>query len=362
MQASNDSRFLQRILKGTRSLLALNETTRPWHIPLLASFCVGIPALVGTYSGHLDLGILGCVGALVILYMPRTSIAHRMMTLAVCSFGFSACFTLGIATSFNAYLSAGVLGSTAMLVTVICRFYALPPPGSFFFIMVASLASTLPFDLSLVPLRVGVVALGGMLSCLLAFFYSLYAVRRMPPAGKEPAVDRRIEAIVLEAAVIGAFVGGSYLVALLMGLNNPYWVPISCAAIMQGATFRLVWHRNIHRIVGTVIGMGLAWVIFALPLGAWQLCLVIILLNYIIEFLVVRNYGLAVIFITPLTVIFADATTLTLSPERLVLIRLFDIVLGSVIGFIGGWVLHHPRLFACAETRMRQRKHASRGE
>lgn len=343
------------MLKRLRPLLALNQTTRPWHIPLLASLCVGLPALIGAYFGRFDLGILGCVGALVILYMPRTSIAYRMVTLVVCSFGFSACFTLGIATSFNPYLSAGVLGSTAMLVTVICRFYRLPPPGSFFFIMVASLACTLPFDLALVPVRVGVVALGGMLSCLLAFFYSLYAVRKMPTLSDAPPIDRHIDAIVLESLVTGSFVGGSFLLAQLMELNNPYWVPISCAAIMQGATFTLVWQRKIHRIAGTAIGMGLAWVIFSLPFSPWQLGLVIVVLNFIIEFLVVRNYGLAVIFITPLTVIFADATT-QIPPETLVLVRLFDIILGSFIGFIGGWVLHHPRTFSYVESRIKKRR------
>src|SRR5690625_2807223 len=49
--------------------------------------------------------------------MPQARIARRMMTLAVCSFGFAASFALGALTSFNPYLSAGTLAFTVFLVT-----------------------------------------------------------------------------------------------------------------------------------------------------------------------------------------------------------------------------------------------------
>src|SRR5690554_1317366 len=154
------------------------------------------------------------------------------------------------------------------------------------------------------------------------------------------------------------FVGhqaGSYLFALLIDLDNPYWVPISTAAIMQGATFRAVWHRNVHRIVGTFIGMGLAWIIFSMSPNVWVLAGLVILLSFVIEVLVTRNYGLAVIFITPLTVIFADSSIAALDTERLMVARMFDIVLGSAIGYLGGWVIHHPRIFLYLERCMVKR-------
>jgi len=86
-------------------------------------------------------------------------------------------------------------------------------------------------------------------------------------------------------------------------------------------------------------------------------------LNFLVEFLVVRNYGLAVIFITPLTVLLAEASTVALPPDQLVLARMFDIALGSFIGFVGGGILHHPEILAYFETRKTRKAHASsRGE
>lgn len=353
---------MEKALHHLKQLLALKPATRPWHLPFVAALCAGGPVLTGAVVGRVDLGITACLGALVILYIrPALPIPQRMIMLAVCSFGFSVCFALGLSTSFNLFLAAGTLGLIALLSTGITRYYALQPPGNFFFVLVTALAHTRPFDLELIPLRVGLLTLGGILACTLAFFYSLslYLTKQQPLPSSVPLKPNtpnqykpRLHSIILESAVTGLFVGGSYLLAVLVGLDNPYWVPISCCAIMQGATFTMIWHRNVHRIFGTTIGMVLAWGILSLPLNPWLLGAVIILLNFIIEFLVVRNYGLAVIFITPMTLLLADAASTWDHTEALILARLLDIILGSIAGFVGGWVLHRSRGFAWAEKKL----------
>jgi uncharacterized membrane protein YccC len=156
--------------------------------------------------------------------------------------------------------------------------------------------------------------------------------------------------------VLGLFVGGAYLLAELIGLSKPYWVPISCAAIMQGANLTIVFQRKIHRLMGTLLGMGLAWCIFSQSLHGWLFAMAIILLFFIVEILVVHHYGLAVIFITPLTMLFAEGSASRELHESLVITRLGDIALGSVIGFVGGWVLHHPQLLMGLERKLQHRK------
>ncbi|MFZ1753216.1 MAG: FUSC family protein, partial [Caldilineaceae bacterium] len=136
-------------------------------------------------------------------------------------------------------------------------------------------------------------------ACLLALLYGMSQMmlgNRPTPRQKSSTPDSNILAIVLEAGTIGLFVGGSYLSALAIGLSNPYWVPVSCAAVMQGATFRAIWHRNVHRILGTIPGMAIAWFILVLDPAPWQLALIITALSFVIETLITRNYGLAVIF------------------------------------------------------------------
>jgi uncharacterized membrane protein YccC len=328
-----------------RFLLLVNPQQRPWQIPLLAALAVGLPLLTAAWLGHFGFGITTCLGALVILYMPQGRTMRRgISTLAACGCGFVLCFALGAGTSFNPWISALTLGITAALATALCRLWALPPPGTFFFIMITALGSTAAFAPELIPLRLGLVALGSLTACLLALAYNLCQMRGSPTTSVPitlPAQD--VRQIVGEAVIVGVFVGGSYAVARWLGLDNPYWVPISCAAIMQGASLRLLWQRKIHRILGTGLGMLLAWGIFSLSLSHLQIALVVMALQFVIEVLVVRNYGLAMVFITPLTVLFADAAGPIHDVEALILARMFDILLGSVIGFFGGWACHGYR-------------------
>lgn len=337
-----------------KPLLTLSDHRRSWGFLSVAALSVGIPAFAGAWLDLFSSAIIACMGGLVILYMRQTPIARRMTTLLVCSFGFAASFALGTFTSFNPYLSAGSLALTVFIITGVCRFYAVPAPGSFFFIMVACMARTLPFDVTLAAERTGILLLGCMGACMLALIYSLAQslLRKDRPPSRETIQDHRIAAIILESLVISVFIGGGYLFALGIQLDNPYWVPISTAAIMQGATFRAIWHRNVHRVVGTAIGMGLAWAIFSLSPNIWVLAGLVTLLSFIIEALVTRNYGLSVIFVTPLTVIFADSAMASANPDHLILVRLVDIMLGSFIGYLGGWVIHHQAIFSYLEKKL----------
>ncbi|RYZ73833.1 MAG: FUSC family protein [Proteobacteria bacterium] len=73
-----------------------------------------------------------------------------------------------------------------------------------------------------------------------------------------------------------------------------------------------------------------------------------------VEFLVTRHYGLAVIFITPLTVCFAEFSSGGVPIHGLFTARLIDITLGSLIGAAGGFLLHHPEWCRKMELRLRR--------
>ncbi len=331
--------MIKKMLDHLKALFAWSDVRRPWHVPLLASICVGTPALIGAATNQFSTAILSSLGALAILYMPNTRLMHRMVTLSLCSFGFIVCFSVASICNFNPFVAALALGVLSFSVIAITRYYCLPTPGSFFFIVIISLATYVPFKLHMLPFNIGMVALGSLLACLLAFLHGLFVGNSNLPSAAVQS-DQHIHAIVLESALLAIFISGSYVVAILLELKNPYWVPISCAAILQGATYRMIWHRNIHRIVGTFIGMGLVWCVFSWDPNLWQLAIFITIFQWLIELLVVKNYGAAVIFITPLTVIMADASSSNLTTESLWQYRLLDISIGSIIGFLGGTVFH----------------------
>lgn len=335
-----------------KPLIEINAQTRPLSLLFIAALAIGLPVLVGAALDLFSSSVLASMGGLVILYMNQAKkLSQRITILAACSVGFLLCFLFGTFTSFNPFLSALTLAITAFLATVICRFYRLPPPGSFFFIMVACVSRALPYEVTFIPERAGILLAGCLGAILLGLLYALFQGTRStvtPPITHHQPLDK--VALMLEAGVIASFIGGGYLLALMIGLDNPYWVPISTAAIMQGATFQKVWHRNVHRIVGTMIGMGLAWLIFSFSPNPWILAWLIMILSFLIEALVTRNYGLAVIFMTPLTVIFAEVNQVTGDVHILMVARMMDIVLGSLIGYLGGWLIHHQHWFRAIQA------------
>jgi uncharacterized membrane protein YccC len=120
-------------------------------------------------------------------------------------------------------------------------------------------------------------------------------------------------------------------------------VPVSCLAVIQGVSIRAAWNRQLHRILGTSLGLILTWALVEVTTGRWAIAGAIVLLTFVIETAVVRHYGFAVIFITPLTILLAEAATLGQgSPASLVEARFLDTIIGAMIGFAGAACLHNP--------------------
>jgi len=336
-------------------LATINASDRSWQMPFCAALAMGLPLLVGAYFDHLDYGLASSLGGLVFLYSSNTPLSHRMASLMACAFGMSACYALGVMTHFLPLLLVPVLIFSAILVSMVCRFYLLGPPGSLFFFMAAAIGAYSPVEVLQVPLFVGLVSMGTLLACLIAFFYSLSILRLKAAQPVSPLPPASFDFVVFDSLVIGVFVGISLILAQLLQLERAYWVPISCLAVMQGVTLRAVWTKQVHRIVGTGIGLLLAWALLALTLDKWSVSLMMMVLAFVIEMLVVRHYGLAMIFVTPLTILLAEATQLGHgTPGALLQARLFDTLLGSVVGLLGGVCLHSPRFRKVVGDQLRR--------
>ncbi len=313
-------------------------------MPFCAALASGVPLLVGAYFDHLDFGLVSSLGGLVFIYAPNTPLHHRMVLLMACAFGMSACFTLGVMSHFVPALLVPVLSFITILVSMVCRFYVLGPPGSLFFVMAASIGVFSPIDVLQVPLQVGLLTMGCLLAVLIAFFYSIYVLQLQAPQPVSPLPPASFDFVVFDSIVIGVFVGISLALAQVFDMERAYWVPVSCLAGIQEVSLRAVWNKHLQRIGGTAIGLVLAWGLLRLPLDKWTVSLMMIALTFAIESLVVRHYGLAVMFITPLTIFLAEGARLGHgSAGAMLQARLFDTVLGSVVGIIGGVCLHSPR-------------------
>lgn len=335
------------ILGEISLFFSLKPNSRSWHIPLLAAICAGVPSLVGWYSDEIQIGTLGTLGGLVILYFNvNQGFALRMLTLLLTSMGFIISYAVGSLSAFNPYVAAVTLGIYAMGINWVTGYLQLRPPGNFFFIMVAAMSAYQAQEFKSIAFNVGIVALSVGFACLMGLIYSILFRKNESSVTKFEVKWTPQFTTFVESIILGGFIMLCKLVGTWFNLPNAYWIPISALAIMQGVSHYHVWQRTAQRIIGTMAGLILAYFIIEFTsINPLYAVLSIIALQWFIELLVVRNYALAVIFITPMTILLADNAALHAVPtSELISSRLMDIIIGSLIGAVGGYFLHHEKI------------------
>ncbi|WP_271982816.1 FUSC family protein [Pseudoclavibacter terrae] len=100
---------------------------------------------------------------------------------------------------------------------------------------------------------------------------------------------------------VGTLIAGA--IPLLIGIGHPYWAMVSAIAGLSAATgFHRVL-RATHRLVGTVLGLGVAAVLLAFEPSGLVVVLLVIVLQGGVELFIVRNYTIGLLFLTPLVLV-----------------------------------------------------------
>lgn len=336
--------IFKTLFREVRNLFRIKNTHRPWHMPLSAGIATSGPLFIGALSGHMAQATVASLAGLVFLYTLKTPLYHRMVALMACSFGMIVSFAFGAFTHLMPSLLPVILGVITMITTMIVRFYKLPIPGNFFFIVIATLAAYMPFKTEVLIQINGYFMLGTIWACLVAFLYGLSTIKFIKSEPITQIICDGFDEVAIDSVIAGMFVCLSVYLAHYIGFDKPYWVPISTLAILQGMTLRSKWTRQMQRIGGTFIGIVLTYFLLSMNLNGYKIALLIGVLTFLIEFSVVRNYGMASIFITPLTVYMAEMNgVIDGDAADLIVTRLLDIIFGSFVGFIGGICLHNVK-------------------
>lgn len=342
------------VINELKQLAQFKATTRKWQFAFLSAITVGTPLLLSVYFDNLKYGLMACLSGLIILHLPASgSFTNRILTLLVCSFGVSVSALFGLLVSFNPWLATISFGLFSMTVHWLTLYYKAAPPRSFFFILVAAMSICRPFNLAMIPTNVGLLSLGSMFTCALAIIY-IFVLSREAKTKPTTETNKPITPIFAENAyadiwesfIFGGFMLASLATGYLLEFNNPYWIPISCAAVMQGASLYHVHQRVFHRILGTFIGLGVTWgVIKLVHQDPWLICIAIVVLFLCMELIITKHYAFAVVFITPFSILLNEAgNPIFSSPNELIVLRFQEIIIGSILGALGGWFLYKEKL------------------
>lgn len=339
---------IKQLIRGELShLFTINKSRRPWHMPIIAAISISFPVFVGAYFGALPAGIKASLGAMIILNLPLSgSLPYRMVTVMTWGFAMSLCFALGLVAQQVPILRLPIFTLVAFGTIVLGRYYRQPPPAGLFVLMSGAIALFIPVTLVQILPAIGLVLLGSCFAMLMALLYSLFLLATRPVA---PAPTYRYEPdTIIESIIVTGFVSLALLIALTLDLPYPYWVAVSCFIIIQGIHLRTMWIKQLHRLLGTLMGVGLASLMLSWSLPTWGVAVAVLGMMLCIESLVDRHYGLAVIFITPLTIFIAEyGSGLPISQhgyQQVIHIRLVDTALGCLLGLSGGLVMHSATL------------------
>ena len=328
-------------------LLTVNQSKRPWHMPIIAAITISFPVFVGAYFDALPSGIKASLGAMVILNLPLIGkLPYRLVTLMAWGFAMSLCFAFGLVAQQVPIVMLPVFMLIAFGVVMFGRYYRQPPPAGLFVMMAGALALFIPLPLEKIMSATGLVMLGSGFALIMGLLYSLFLLATRP-ATPTPTYSYEPDTI-SESIIVAGFVSLALLIPLMLDMPNPYWAAVSCFLIIQGIHLRTMWIKQIHRLLGTLVGAALASWMLSWGLPIWGIAISILVMMLCIESLVDRHYGLAVVFITPLTIFIAEYGSglplTSVAYQEVTRARLLDTLLGCMVGLGGGIVMHSTNL------------------
>lgn len=342
-----------------RGLLAELVTIRAapvrWPLALGSALSIAAPIVVFAAFGHESLGLMAGTGALLAIYLGARSRHERARALPVLGAGLVLASALGAVAAPSLAATTVVLFVVTTLASVLVYGYGVGPPGAIFFVLNCGVAGHLaaPQDRGGAGVETWMVPALTALGCLIAYVVTLSPL--LLPGRRRYDRDTRSSGLAwtfsveeADLRVVARVVAGTalaILVTLPLGLSHVYWVLLTVVGVLQAGIHRRVTAvRGAHRVIGTIVGLGLFAVIWQVePRGLW-LALVIGALQFGTEMVVVRNYGVALVLITPLSLMIASHGTA--DRDGLALERLGDTLIGAACAglvVLLGWRVDRSR-------------------
>ena len=303
-------------------------------VALRAGVSVLVPLAVVVLLGRLDWAAYAGFGAFTSLYGRHSHWSERAGMQASAAVCLVASVGLGVLVSGQGLTPWLVVAGGALVAawgSLTSDAFGWHPPGPLFMVFAFAVcayaapgASALPEALAVASLSAAHAMLVGHVGWLAdpeSWQRPVLPVPRFRQVAADPAARRHVLRFFLATAAAGT-------IGTLLGGVYPYWAMVAAAASLGGPHRRARYVRGLHRVVGTLAGVAVAWPVLALRPTGLMLVVVIAALQIGAELLVGRNYALALLFITPL----ALAMGQLVSPAPLEPL-LVDRAVETVIGF-----------------------------
>lgn len=282
-----------------RQFVHLRSDEGAHRVAVRAGISVAVPLLAVLLLGHPDWSLYAAFGAFTSLYGRNHVHLSRAAMQASAAAALTGSVVLGaLVASLDSWGWVAVVGGAVVagLGTVLSSVEDWHPPGPLFLVFAFGAVASVPRDLHDVALAAAVTASSAAFAVVVGNVGAFVRRQRTRPVRLAPAWTW--QPVRMAAGVLVA--GG---VASAVAVGHPYWAMVAAVAPLtaRGITGQLV--RAGHRVAGTLLGLLTAAPLLALGLAPVPAVLVVGVLQIATELLVGRNYGLALLFITPMALL-----------------------------------------------------------
>jgi hypothetical protein len=340
MTGENAGRGCTSIAAWSRGLFALGPHAGAHRVAVRAGVSVLVPLLVLLAMGRLEeWALYASFGAFASIYGRNAAYVPRLRMQATVGGLLVASVLLGVVVALvpgRAWLVVTVGAAWAVLMSLASDAGRWAPPGPMFLVFAFGAVASAPAAIESLLVAFVVSTASALFAILVGVAGALLAGRprrllertlgqQMP---LRATLDDRAALIrALRFGVAALLAGGA---ATLLGIGHPYWAMLSAVVPLVAAELSHAVVRASHRVLGTLVGVALALPILLLHPGGLVAILVVVAMQVAAELLVLRNYGLALVFVTPLALVMISLAT-DADPLALVRDRALETVLGAVV-------------------------------
>jgi hypothetical protein len=337
---------LRAALPRASQLVRVNPSAGAHRVAIRTGISVAAPLLVLWLTGHLAWSPYAAFGSFASLYGRDLGYQARLRMQLQAGAALALAVSIGTAVGCSpgrrwlAVLAVACCAAAGSLAGDRLHWH---PMGPLFIVFGSAALATRPMSAGDIPVAFAVAAGAALLAAAIGTAGRLRPGSRSAPAGQptaQPAAGQSATAQPPTAGPVWQWRHAArYAVAVLLagaaataaGIGHPYWSMVAAVAAVTGADTTARITRAVQRVAGTLAGVLAAAAILAPHLPVLVLIAVIAVLQAATELSIGRNYGLAVIFLTPLALAMGTLAqpvgTWTLLHDRTI-----ETVLGAVIG------------------------------
>lgn len=328
---------------NTRSLWVLG----PAHGDRLAAWRVGlsvaVPSLALLAAGKPELIIYAVFGAFIGMYgrnephqlrvIHQSQAAVLLVGGTLIGIGLAA---VGVGPWTLVLLEALIAGAGSLVADK----FALKPAGPFFCLFALGACASVP--LAVPWWCAALVCLASACFAVLVGFAGWFGARNWVPGTARPVMHVGSAAVRVHALRYVLAVGTAGAAGLFLGIGHPYWAMAAGAVPLAAETLGARIERGVHRVLGTLAGVGVTALILLPQPSVLVLGLLVVALQFPTELFMTRHYGLALVFFTPLILVMTYLAAPT-DPGILMADRAVETLIGAAAGVLVAVCIREPR-------------------